>query len=82
MFCRLEILTRDDRGVQVIAIRYVTRASFVDVGETANRACQKLNASGYRISDLHTERVEEDWDDILQHRGPAMWRATKQAKIA
>lgn len=64
MFCRLEILTRDVHGVRVIATRYVTGAGLADVKETADSFCRKLNAPGYRISDLHTERVEEDWDDV------------------
>lgn len=72
MFCRLEILTRDGPSVpasqrpsvRVIATRYLTGVSLAEIKETADRVCQKVNAPGYRITDLHTERVEEDWQDV------------------
>lgn len=58
------MLTRDDHGVRVIMTRYVTGSSLTDVKETADHACRKVNAPAYRLSDLHTERVEEHWDDV------------------
>lgn len=64
VFCRLEILTRDAVGVQVIATRYVIGATLIEIQETADCACRRAKAPGYRLYDLHTAHVEEVWEDV------------------
>lgn len=62
MFCRIDILNRDEKAVRVIATRYVTGANMDEIQEAADHACQRFNAPGYRVRDMHTERVEEVWN--------------------
>ncbi len=62
MLCRIDVLARDEKKVRVLATRLVIGASLREVQQTADRERERFNAPGYRVRDLHTDRVEEVWN--------------------
>jgi len=62
VFCRIEILKRDERTKRVVAKRCAIGRDISEIEKIAGQVRRKLNADGYRMRDLHTNRTEVVWD--------------------